>query len=126
MTCGKKADDYVEDIKKGVTSTVEEEKTFTKKRNPPLLRQLRQAKKAYEKRKRELSKGLDLIMHEASIALSVLEIAVDKCRKAGYNRIELIRLKIGRASGIMPGLPPLAFNAVKTDTIAAKARRYDR
>ena len=41
-------------------------------------------------------------MHEASIALSVLEIAVDKCRKAGYNRIELIRLKIGRASGIMP------------------------
>ena len=40
-------------------------------------------------------------MHEASIALSVLEIAVDNCRKAGYNRIESIRLKIGRASGIM-------------------------
>ncbi|HBG91956.1 MAG: hypothetical protein A3J81_02485 [Nitrospirae bacterium RIFOXYB2_FULL_43_5] len=60
-------------------------------------------------------------MHEASIALSVLEIAVDSCRKAGYNRIESIRLKIGRASGIMIDALLFAFNAVKADTIAAEA-----
>ena len=60
-------------------------------------------------------------MHEASIALSVLEIAVDNCRKAGYNRIESVRLKIGRASGIMPDALLFAFNAVKADTIAAEA-----
>jgi hydrogenase nickel incorporation protein HypA/HybF len=60
-------------------------------------------------------------MHEASIALSVLEIAVDNCRKAGYNRIESIRLKIGRASGIMIDALLFAFNAVKAGTIAAEA-----
>jgi len=60
-------------------------------------------------------------MHEASIALSMLEIAVDNCRKAGYNRIESIRLKIGRASGIMIDALLFAFNAVKADTIAAEA-----
>jgi len=60
-------------------------------------------------------------MHEASIAQSVLDIAVDNCRKAGYTRIESIRLKIGRASGIMPDALFFAFNALKTDTIAAEA-----
>lgn len=60
-------------------------------------------------------------MHEASIALSVLDIATENCRKAGYSRIESIRLRIGRASGVMPDALIFAFDAAKTDTIAEKA-----
>ena len=40
-------------------------------------------------------------MHEASIAQSVLDIAGENCKKAGYSRIDSIRLRIGRASGVM-------------------------
>lgn len=60
-------------------------------------------------------------MHEVSIALNVLDIAIDNCRKSGYDRIESIRLKIGRAAGIMPDALVFAFDAVKTDTLAEKA-----
>jgi len=60
-------------------------------------------------------------MHEASIALNILDIAADNCRKAGYNRIESIRLRIGRASGIMTDSLLFAFNALKADTIASEA-----
>ncbi len=60
-------------------------------------------------------------MHEASIALSVLEIATENCRKAGYARIESIRLRVGRASAVMTDALLFAFDAVKIDTIAAGA-----
>jgi hydrogenase nickel incorporation protein HypA/HybF len=60
-------------------------------------------------------------MHEVSIALNILEIATENCRKAGYERIESIRVKIGRASGIMPDALLFAFDAVKIDTIASEA-----
>jgi len=60
-------------------------------------------------------------MHEASIAQNMLEIAEENCKKAGYSRIESIRLRIGRASGIMPDALLFAFDAVKIDTIADKA-----
>jgi len=60
-------------------------------------------------------------MHELSIAQSLLKIAVDNCKKEGYKGIELIKVKIGRASGIMPDALSFAFNAVKIDTIAEKA-----
>jgi len=60
-------------------------------------------------------------MHEVSIALSVLDIATENCRKAGYSRIESIRLRVGRASGVMTDALIFAFNAVKIDTIAAEA-----
>lgn len=60
-------------------------------------------------------------MHEASIALNVIEIAAKNCRKAGYGRIDSIKLRIGRASGIMPDALLFAFDALKIDTIAEKA-----
>jgi len=60
-------------------------------------------------------------MHELSIAQSLLKIAVDNCKKEGYKGIELIKVKIGRASGIMPDALSFAFDAVKIDTIAEKA-----
>lgn len=60
-------------------------------------------------------------MHEASIALNVIEIAAENCRKAGYSRIDSIRLRIGRASGVMTDALLFAFDALKIDTIAAGA-----
>jgi hydrogenase nickel incorporation protein HypA/HybF len=60
-------------------------------------------------------------MHELSIAQSLLDIAVKSCRQNGYKRIESIKVKIGRASGIMPDALLFAFDAVKIGTIAEKA-----
>ncbi len=60
-------------------------------------------------------------MHEVSIAQSLLKIAVENCEKEGYKGIEEIKVKIGRASGIMPEALSFAFDAVKIGTIAAKA-----
>lgn len=60
-------------------------------------------------------------MHEVSVALSVLDIAAENCKKAGYGRIDSIRLKIGRASGVMTDALLFAFEAIKIDTIAAGA-----
>ncbi|MGB9714909.1 MAG: hydrogenase maturation nickel metallochaperone HypA [Thermodesulfovibrionales bacterium] len=60
-------------------------------------------------------------MHELSIAQSLLDIAVKNCKENGYKRIEAIKVKIGRASGIMPDALLFAFDAVKIGTIAEKA-----
>ncbi len=60
-------------------------------------------------------------MHEVSIAQSLLKIAVDNCKKEGYKGIETIKVKIGRASGIMPDALSFAFDAVKIGTIAKNA-----
>ncbi|MBA4372023.1 MAG: hydrogenase maturation nickel metallochaperone HypA [Thermodesulfovibrio sp.] len=60
-------------------------------------------------------------MHEVSIALNLLEIITAQCRKEGYSRIDAVRIKIGRASGIMPDALAFAFEATKGDTIAGNA-----
>jgi len=41
-------------------------------------------------------------MHETSIALGILDIINDRCIAEGYHAIESVRLRIGRAAGIMP------------------------
>jgi len=61
-------------------------------------------------------------MHEASIAISLLETVSGLCRKEGYNSIESVRLKVGRAAGILPGALLFAFDAAKTGTLADEAR----
>jgi len=57
-------------------------------------------------------------MHEVSIALDLLNIATQQCRKSGYSKIEAINLKIGRASGIMPDALIFSFDAIKKDSLA--------
>jgi hydrogenase nickel incorporation protein HypA/HybF len=59
------------------------------------------------------------IMHEASIALSIIDIVQAKCMEEGCGSIESIRLRIGRAAGILPEALVFAFDASK-DTTAAK------
>lgn len=61
-------------------------------------------------------------MHEASIALSMLDIITSRCRKDGYNRIDSVKVRIGRASGILPEALTFAFDAAKVDTIARDAQ----
>ena len=60
-------------------------------------------------------------MHEASIALSLLETVSDLCRQEGYNSIELIRLKVGKAAGVLPDALLFAFDVAKAGTIASDA-----
>lgn len=60
-------------------------------------------------------------MHEAAIAQSLLDIAAETCIKQGYKGIESIKVKIGKASGIMPEALLFAFDVMKIGTPAEKA-----
>jgi len=60
-------------------------------------------------------------MHEVSIAQGLLDIAIDNCKKQGYEGIESIRVKIGKASGVVPDSLLFAFEGMKLGTIAEKA-----
>jgi hydrogenase nickel incorporation protein HypA/HybF len=61
-------------------------------------------------------------MHEASIALSILEIAEEQCRNAGCTKIQSVSVNIGQASGVLPDALLMAFDIVKLETIANDAR----
>jgi len=52
-----KAEDYVEHIKKGITSTVEEGKDFYEEKKSAIAAAVDAGKKAYEKEKERLAKG---------------------------------------------------------------------
>jgi hydrogenase nickel incorporation protein HypA/HybF len=60
-------------------------------------------------------------MHEASIAISLIETVSELCQKEGYNSIESVRLKVGRAAGILPDALLFAFDVAKAGTIASQA-----
>jgi hydrogenase nickel incorporation protein HypA/HybF len=60
-------------------------------------------------------------MHEASIAISLIETVSDICRKEGYDSIESVRLKVGKAAGILPDALLFAFDMAKAGTPADKA-----
>jgi len=61
-------------------------------------------------------------MHEASIAMSVLDTVIKECRQRGFTRIDSVRLRIGRASGVLPEALTFAFDIAKADTIAGEAQ----
>ena len=61
-------------------------------------------------------------MHEASIALGILDIIVKKCQAEGYRSIESVRVRIGRAAGIMPEALLFTFDVAKSDTPAQGAK----
>jgi hydrogenase nickel incorporation protein HypA/HybF len=60
-------------------------------------------------------------MHEASIALSILDIARKHCEEAGYSVIQSIEVDIGSASGVLPDALSMAFDIVKLETPAHDA-----
>ncbi|HIJ60168.1 MAG TPA: hydrogenase maturation nickel metallochaperone HypA [Nitrospirae bacterium] len=63
-------------------------------------------------------------MHEASIALSLLEKVIEECINNGCSIIKSVKIEIGRASGVMPDALSFVFNAIKADTIASSASLY--
>lgn len=60
-------------------------------------------------------------MHEASIAVSLLEMVCTQCRQEGYGKILQIQVKIGRASGILSDALSFAFDCAKEGTEAENA-----
>jgi hydrogenase nickel incorporation protein HypA/HybF len=60
-------------------------------------------------------------MHEVSIAFSLLDIVEKKCREAGYHSIDTVRVKVGKASGILPEAFSFALDVAKRDTLARDA-----
>jgi hydrogenase nickel insertion protein HypA len=62
------------------------------------------------------------VMHEASIAISVLDIVQTKCREEGRRSVDSIRVRIGKAAGVMPDSLIFAFDASKDNTVAKNAK----
>ena len=63
-----------------------------------------------------------VVMHEASIALSILDIVAEKCREQGCRAVDSITVQIGKAAGIMPDSLVFAFDAAKETTPAKNAK----
>ncbi len=60
-------------------------------------------------------------MHETALALSILDIIVEKCREAGGRTVDSVRVRIGKAAGVMPDALLFAFDAAKATTVAEHA-----
>lgn len=60
-------------------------------------------------------------MHEVGIAQGILDIAIENCKKRGYTGIESIKVKIGKAAGVVPDSLLFAFDIAKIGTEAEKA-----
>jgi hydrogenase nickel incorporation protein HypA/HybF len=60
-------------------------------------------------------------MHETALALSILDIVVEKCREAGGRTVDSVRLRIGKAAGVLPDALSFAFDAAKATTVAEHA-----
>jgi len=61
-------------------------------------------------------------MHEVSIALNLLDIIEKKCREEGYQKVEAVRVRVGKASSVQPEAFSFAFETVKINTLAQNAR----
>ena len=61
------------------------------------------------------------IMHESSIAHSILEIVDEQCHEQGCKSVEAITVRLGKATGVMPESLQFAFDALKENTVAKSA-----
>ncbi len=66
--------------------------------------------------------GKRALMHEVSLALSLLDIIEKKCREEGYQKVESVRVRVGKASSVQPEAFSFAFEVVKRNTRAQNAR----
>jgi len=63
-------------------------------------------------------------MHEASIAISLIETVSGLCQQEGFSSIESVRIKVGRAAGILPDALLFAFDIAKAGTMASQAELF--
>ncbi len=61
-------------------------------------------------------------MHEVGIMMNTLTAAENAARASGASRIHLLRVRIGRMTGVMPEALESAFEVVRQGTMAADGR----
>jgi len=61
------------------------------------------------------------VMHEFSIAQSILDIAAEQCNDQKCKVVEAIQVRLGRATGVMQESLQFAFDAIKENTVAKNA-----
>jgi hydrogenase nickel incorporation protein HypA/HybF len=61
-------------------------------------------------------------MHEVGLMQDILDLALEKARAQGAQRIDEIQVRVGKASEVAPESLDLAFQVVKKGTIAEKAQ----
>jgi hydrogenase nickel incorporation protein HypA/HybF len=61
------------------------------------------------------------IMHESSLAHSILEIVDEQCHEQGFTTVGSIVVRLGTATGVMPESLQFAFDALKEPTVAKDA-----
>ena len=62
------------------------------------------------------------IMHESSIAHSILEIIDEQCSEKRCTAVDAITVRLGKATGVMPESLKFAFDALKEPTVAKNAQ----
>jgi hydrogenase nickel incorporation protein HypA/HybF len=62
------------------------------------------------------------IMHESSIAHSILEIVEEQCAGKGCSVVDALTVRLGKATGVMPESLQFAFDALKEPTRAKNAK----
>jgi len=61
-------------------------------------------------------------MHELSLVASLFDTLEETAREHQARKVTIVRLKVGRLSGVVPDLLESAFDTFKKGTIAAEAR----
>lgn len=61
-------------------------------------------------------------MHEASIAMNILDTLIAQCLREGYEKISEVQVQIGQASTVLPEALSFTFDIVKQETIASTAQ----
>lgn len=61
------------------------------------------------------------IMHETSLAYSILEIVDEQCRGQNFTTVDSITVRLGKATGVLPESLQFAFDALKEPTVAKGA-----
>ncbi len=62
------------------------------------------------------------IMHETSLAHSIIEIIDEQCSEQGCTTVDALTVRLGKATGVMPESLQFAFDALKEPTRARNAR----
>jgi hydrogenase nickel incorporation protein HypA/HybF len=60
-------------------------------------------------------------MHEVGVMQQALALALNQATSAGATRIHVLRLKVGRLSGVVPEALEFAFQVLRENTLAAGA-----
>lgn len=61
-------------------------------------------------------------MHEVSLMENTLEIAVEHAHRQGANKIQRLKMRVGKMSGVVPEALEFAFDVCTQGTIAEGAK----